>query len=405
LVSAPTLERDLATLAGFSAPGPGVTRLAWSPELLAGYDWLAGRLRALGLDVEIDPAGNLVARWDAGNGPAVVVGSHLDTVPRGGRFDGALGVLAGMHALRMLRERGVEPARPLWLVAFMDEEGTRFGTSLLGSRAFAGEPVADLAGRADGDGVTVADAMRAAGFDPARLGEARAIDRVGAYVELHVEQGPALERAGADVGVVEAICGMVGLRATLLGEANHAGTTPMDLRRDALAAAARAVLAVRETALEAPGVVATAGTLDVHAGAYNVVPGAVELSIDLRAPRAGALAAAEEALRARMAAIAAEENVECVLDERHRLAPVPMDAALREHLRAAAAQEDATALELASGAGHDAMVIGRHVPAGMLFAPSRDGLSHNPGEHTSAALCETAARVLARALERIGGTR
>src|SRR5712692_1671329 len=228
------LAADLEAVASFGGQATGVTRFAWSAELDAAQGWLAAELRSLGLEAEVDPAGNLIGRWTSGAGAPVLVGSHLDTVPRGGRFDGTLGVLAGLHAIRLLMERGVQPERPIWLASFMDEEGARFGTALLGSRAFVGEDLSALGDRRDEHGVSLREAMAALGFDFEQLPEARRINEVGAYLELHIEQGPVLERAGADIGVVTGIVGLIGFQARLVGEANHAGTTPMELRRDAL---------------------------------------------------------------------------------------------------------------------------------------------------------------------------
>ena len=275
----------MVALAAFTGEGPGVTRLAWSPELRSAYDWLAERCRGLGLDAEVDAAGNLLARWSVGRGPAVLMGSHIDTVPEGGRFDGALGVVGGLRAISLLREWGVEPRRPLWLAAFMDEENTRFNTALFGSRAFCGEDLGGLRDRRDADGVTLAEAMGVWGRDPDRHGEARRIDDVGHYLELHVEQGPRLEADGIDIGVVTSIVGLVGYRARVTGRTDHAGTTPMRMRRDALAGAARMVLAIRDQARGREDATANVGVIRVAPGSSNVVPGVCELSIDLRLPR------------------------------------------------------------------------------------------------------------------------
>jgi hydantoinase/carbamoylase family amidase len=385
-------------LASFTAPGPGVTRLAWSPELRAAYDWLAGRCRDLGLEAEIDAAGNLLARWEEGAGPAVLVGSHIDTVPGGGRFDGALGVMGGLHAIRLLRERGVRPRRPVWLVAFMDEENTRFNTALFGSRSFCGEDLRGLGGRRDADGVTLAEAMAGWGRDPDRQAEARRVDRVGHYLELHVEQGPRLEASGAQIGVVTSIVGLVGYRVGVTGQTNHAGTTPMGLRRDALAGGARMVLAIRREARARAETTANVGVIRVEPGSSNVIPGRCELTIDLRAPSAEGVRDLDEACRAALAAIAEEEGLGLELEETYRVPPAPMDAALVELVERAAVAEGASAQRMPSGAGHDAMVLAAHVPAGMLFVPSRGGVSHSPDEHSSPEHCELGARVLARAV-------
>jgi len=392
------LQRDLEALAAFTGGGAGVTRLAWSPELRSAYDWLLGRCRRLGLDADIDAAGNLLARWDAGDGPAVLMGSHIDTVPEGGRFDGALGVVGGLHAVRLLRQWGVEPRRPVWLAAFMDEENTRFNTALFGSRSFCGEDLCGLGDRRDANGVTLAEAMAAWGRDPERHGEARRVDEVGHYLELHVEQGPRLEAAGTDIGVVTSIVGLVGYRARVTGRANHAGTTPMRLRRDALAGAARMVLAIRDLARGREEATANVGVLRVAPGSSNVVPGLCELSIDLRAPSAAGVRELDEGCRAALGAVADEEGLGLELAETYRLPAAPMAGELVELIEGAAAIEGASAARMPSGAGHDAMVFAGRVPAGMLFVPSRGGVSHSPDEYSSPAQCEMGARVLARAV-------
>ena len=244
-----SLAEDLASAARFGGEGTAVTRFAWSPELMQAHRWLAQRLEApwASQGSSTRQATSSGAGRPAA-GRAVLVGSHLDTVPRGGRYDGALGVLAGLDAIRRLKARGAAPARPVWLVSFMDEEGARFGTALLGSRAFAGEDLADVAERRDADGTTLRDAMAQAGFAFDRLGDARAIDDVGAYIELHIEQGTVLESAGADIGIVTGLAGILGMRVTFRGRADHAGTTPMHERRDALVGAARAIVALRDHA-------------------------------------------------------------------------------------------------------------------------------------------------------------
>ena len=393
------LIEDLSAAARFGADGDGVSRFAWSPELMAVHEWLVERLEALGLAARIDAAGNVVGRWDAAAGKAVVIGSHLDTVPAGGRYDGALGVLAGLDAIRRLKQRGQEPGRPVWLVSFMDEEGARFRTAMLGSRAFVGEDLTELASRRDAGGVTLRDAMAQAGFDFEHLHEARAIDEVDAYVELHIEQGRVLESAGADVGIVTGLAGIAGMRATFRGRADHAGTTPMDDRRDALAGAARAVLELRERAARHRGLLRiTVGTMAVEPGGFNIVPSMCEFSIDVRAERRDDLERTQEWIVALLERVAEEEALTCELVETHAQPPHDFDERIVAALREAADAEHVRALDLTSGAGHDAMVVGRHVPAGMLFVPSRDGLSHNPGEYTSPEQCELGARVLARAV-------
>ena len=395
----PPVAGDLEALAAFGRDDGAVTRFAWSPELAAANEWLAERLAETGLAVEVDAAGNVLGKWETGSGRAILVGSHLDTVPRGGRYDGALGVLAALAAVRLLRERGVEPGRPIWVVSFTDEEGARFGTALFGSRAFVGEDLSQLGERTDAGGTTLREAMGERGFRFDRLPEARAVDRVEAYLELHIEQGARLERAGVDIGLVSSIVGLRGYRARLLGEANHAGTTPMELRRDALAGAARAVLALREEARGRDDLTANVGFIAVEPGGSNVVPGACEFTIDVRSADPAVLSWCEGFVRETLARIAAEEELRLELGETYSLEPAPLDPAIGAVLARAADLEGATAMELASGAGHDAMVLARHVRTGMLFVPSRGGVSHSPDEYTPPELCELGARVLARGLE------
>ena len=388
-----SLASDLEEAARIGADGGGVSRFAWTPELAQANEWLVGRLRELGLETQIDAAGNVLGRWEEGEGTAVLLGSHLDTVPRGGRYDGALGVLAALEVVRTLKREGVSLRRPLWIVSFNDEEGSRFQTGMLGSRAFIGDLDSE-----DWRRRGVADAMAAGGFEFERLGEAKAVDRVGAYLELHIEQGPVLEQEGLDLGIVSGIAGLLGFRVRLFGKANHAGTTPMDSRRDALAGAARIVLELRDEARSRGDMTANVGILTVAPGGFNVIPGTAEFTIDARAGDADAFARAEKFVRETLERVAAEERLELEVTETHRKQPTPLDPELQEILAQGAAAEGAVARSMPSGAGHDAMVLAKHVPAAMLFVPSRAGISHSPDEYTSPEQCELGARVLARAV-------
>jgi allantoate deiminase len=388
-----SLAADLEEAARIGADGGGVSRFAWTPELAQANEWLVRRLEELGLETEIDAAGNVLGRWEEGEGTAVLVGSHLDTVPRGGRYDGALGVLAALDVVRTLKREGASLRRPLWIVSFNDEEGSRFQTGMLGSRAFIGDLDPE-----DWRRRGVADAMASGGFDFERLGEAKAVDRVGAYLELHIEQGPVLEQEGLDLGIVTGIAGLLGFRVRLSGEANHAGTTPMASRRDALAGAARIVLELRDEARSRGDMTANVGILTVAPGGFNVIPGTAEFTIDARAGEADAFARAEKFVRDALERVAAEEQLELDVTETHRKPPTPLDPELQELLAEAAAAEGATARSMPSGAGHDAMILAKHVPAAMLFVPSRAGISHSPDEYTPPEQCELGARVLTRAV-------
>jgi hydantoinase/carbamoylase family amidase len=391
-----SLAADLEELAQIGAEDGGVSRFAWTAELAQANRWLVERLRELGLTTGIDAAGNVVGRWDEGEGTAVLVGSHLDTVPRGGRYDGSLGVLAALEVVRGLKREGLPLRRPLWVMSFNDEEGGRFQTGMLGSRAFVGDLDPE-----DWRRRGVADAMRESGFDFERLPEARAIDRVGAYLELHIEQGPVLEQEGLDLGVVTAISGLLGFRVRLTGAANHAGTTPMAARQDALAGAARIVLALRDEARTRRDMTANVGILEVEPGGFNVIPGLAELTVDVRAGDATVYERVERFARETFERVASEEQLGLEVSVTHRKPPVPLDPELQELLEAAASEEGATVRRMPSGAGHDAMVLGTHVPAGMLFVPSRGGISHAPEEFTPPEQCELGVRVLERAVRRL----
>ncbi|UGS34528.1 M20 family metallo-hydrolase [Capillimicrobium parvum] len=397
------LAHDLRTVARFSDRDDQITRLAWSPAHVEAMRWMVGEATALGLDAGIDAAGNVVARWGPATGPALAVGSHLDSVPDAGRLDGVLGVLAALAAVRRLQAQGFTPRRPVWVIAFMDEEGARFGTPLFGSRAFVGEDLEPSLAAVDADGVSIADAMRKAGFTPDRLGDACAIDRVGAYLELHIEQGPVLEKAGADIGVVRAISGGAVLAVGFTGHAGHAGTVPMDMRRDALVGGARAIVALRDAALGGGDLRITVGRIAAHPGGTNVIPGGCELSVDIRSADPDALDRGRDVVGRIVERIASEEGLQGSVRTLTEFAPLQLDETIIATVARAAAAESAVALDVVSGAGHDALVIGRAVPAGMIFVPSRNGISHHPEEATSADQCELGERVLARAIRALAG--
>jgi len=395
---------ELATI-GRSHRG-GITRVAWSDELFRAYDWIGERMHELGLEVEVDPAGNLVGRWNVGTGKAVAIGSHLDTVPSGGRLDGAFGVVGALHAVALLQAEGFTPARPLWVIGFMDEEGTRFNTALFGSQAFTGGPLGDVAERADAEGTTLRAAMAEVGREFDRAGEAHGTDQLAAFLEMHIEQGPLLESEGLDIGVVTSIVGLRGYRVHLYGQANHAGTTPMQLRRDALAGAARVVLELREFARSRPDVTANVGKIAVDPGGANVVPGVADFTVDVRAATMDGLEELHRVVERTVATIAAEERLEFGVEATYSLDPLELDPAMVDTVERAAVAEGARWRRMPSGAGHDAMLVGRHVPTGMIFVPSRDGISHSPEEYTSPGQLELGTRVLAAALRdllRTGG--
>lgn len=405
-VSMPTSKLDewVDELSLIGGDGSAVNRFAWTPSLMHACDWLVRQMRKLGLEAEIDSAGNVVGRWESGEGRAVLVGSHVDTVPNGGRFDGALGVLSALEAVRRLKEEGFEPRRPLWIAAFNDEEGTRFGTSMFGSEAFVGTDLSPLRNRTDRDGAALCEAMRVCGFDFDRLPEARRVDRVGCYVELHIEQGPRMQDGDLDVAVVSGIVGLRGYRVVLQGQTNHAGTTPMQFRRDALAGASRVVLALREAALATAGVTANVGRIEVEPGGTNVIPGRAILHLDVRATEATRFREIGLAVETIVTKAARAEGLTSDVAVIYEHEPTAMDEGLRGLLREEMTVSGLAWDELASGAGHDAQVLAEKVPSAMLFVPSEEGISHSPAEFTAPNQREPGVRILTDCVRRLCST-
>jgi N-carbamoyl-L-amino-acid hydrolase len=404
-VSLERLRSRIETLARFGAlPGGGVTRPCWSPPHEEARAWLLGELRGAGLEAWVDPAGNVFggtgARGFRPDAPVVLTGSHIDTVPEGGILDGALGVLAGLEALQTIRERGIPHRRPLAVAAWSDEEG-RYG-GLFGSRAFCGtlDP-ALIPTLAAADGERLVDAMARAGFDAARAPEARApAGAVAAYLELHIEQGPRLEEAGIPIGVVETIVGVRRARVVFHGQADHAGTTPMERRRDAFLGAADFALRAREHVVtRGSGVsVTNVGAVHVHPGVSNIVPGRAELVHEMRDPDAGVLErlAAECAALAREVARARRITVE--VQPLSATTPAPCAPRVQAMIEEACATLGVKWQRLYSAAGHDAQNLAALTDAGMIFIPSRGGRSHRVDEMSDWDAIERGAGVLLHTL-------
>jgi allantoate deiminase len=397
-----TLASDLVDAGRIGATGEGgIARFAFTPELAEITAWVAEDLERLGLETSSDEAGNFFAKWQAGSGRPILAASHLDSVPNGGNFDGVLGVLAAVEAVRQLRREDFEPARPIWVGSWMDEEGPRFGNGLFGSRAYVGQDMTHALANVDPDGVSTADAMRAVGLDPDRIGDANRVTELGGYVEMHVEQGPVLDTRGLRLGVVDTIVGIYGYRVTFEGETNHAGTTPMDLRHDTAVGAARLVLALREKADGDPRMRATVGRLRAMPGEKNIIAGRTEMTVDMRPADPDKFEPAGEWLAQTIAEIAAAEGLTATIECDYAIPPTPMDAGVVEAIEQSARDEGVEPLRMISGAGHDAMLVAPFVPAAMLFVPSRRGISHSPEEWTETADCELGARVLAGTLRRL----
>lgn len=376
------LQADLDTLAEFrETDQSGWTRRVFSDPYIRSREWIADTMRDAGLQVTRDAAGNLIGVLP-GQGPALVTGSHTDTVAGGGRFDGPLGVLAAIEVARCIAQGGRKLDHELRVVDFVGEEPNEFGISCVGSRAVAGNLSAAHLSLHDPSGRTLADAIRSIGGDPERTGEAawRAGD-VHAFVELHIEQGPVLEQAGVPVGVVSGIAGIVRLHMTFEGEPGHAGTTPMGARHDALAAAADAVLAIERIASRGDGV-GTAGRIVAMPGALNVIPGHVELWAELRHTSTEWLEASRIDVEDAVKAIGDRRGVQTRVDLLSRTEPVICSEEVRAATTDALAELNLTSRTLPSGAGHDTVQMARLGPVGMLFVPSVGGRSHCPEELT-----------------------
>jgi N-carbamoyl-L-amino-acid hydrolase len=361
-----------------------LTRLAASDTDREGRDLVAGWFRDAGLAVVVDQVGNLFGIWQRAADPdaaPVLMGSHIDSVINAGIYDGCYGVLAGLEVIETLQAASVTLARPIAVAAFTNEEGVRYAPDMLGSLAFVGGlPVADALATIGVDGTTLGAELARIGYAGDR---APGFLRPHAYVELHIEQGPVLEQEGFQLGAVENLQGISWQRVTIDGVANHAGTTPMAMRRDAGHAAARVVTYLRDRldGSNAP-TVATVGCMSFEPNAINVIPARATFTVDLRDPDEARLRAEEAALATYLDNLAAAERVSVTVERLARFAPVVFDAAIVALIEQAAAARGLRTRRMTSGAGHDTQMMARICPAAMIFVPSIDGISHNPREHT-----------------------
>jgi allantoate deiminase len=387
-------------LGGLSEAPDCLTRTFLRPSMGEAHQCLTEWMRAAGLTVRLDALGNLIGRRPGREAGArvFVIGSHIDTVPNAGRFDGVLGVLLGIAAMHALKGRDFNCA--VDIIAFSEEEGVRFTTPLLGSRAICGCFDLDLLQMLDGDGVSMAQAVRDFGLNPAEIAAAAYPDgAVTGYLEPHIEQGPVLESLDAPVGIVDAIVGQSRRWLLFAGKAGHAGTQPMETRRDALAAAAEFVVGVEQTAKATPGLRATVGSLVVEPGAINVIPGAVKLSLDVRHGDDGVRCRALAGMIDRANGIAAERGLGLRVEPILEQPAVPTDPGLTSRLALAVEQSGQAVRRLVSGAGHDAMVMAQVCPMTMLFIRSLGGISHHPSEAVRRDDVAVALEVIIRFLE------
>jgi N-carbamoyl-L-amino-acid hydrolase len=382
---------------GYQPADHGIYRMAFTDADMKSRHWLQDRMKELGMAVRMDGAGNVIGHWPPDNRePAVIIGSHTDSVPSGGQLDGSLGVLTGLECAQVIIESQVRAKYPIEVISFSDEEG-RFG-GMFGSQAFTGmlSPEAILSA-VDLNGIKLSDAMKYHGLDPlAALEAQREPESVKAYLELHIEQGPVLDLNKKPVGIVDEITGLFRWSARLLGTPNHAGTTPMELRQDAF-------LGLAEFANELPRVLeengsdrsrATIGNVSLTPGAANTVPGSADFSLDVRDTDEEKLEELSHAFRKALSAIARRRGLRFEFEEISRIEPVHCDKQIVSRISAQAEKLAIDYETMPSGAAHDAQLIARMAPVGMLFLPSREGKSHSPAEWTSWQDIETGANLL-----------
>lgn len=421
------LLKLLEELAGFSAPGPGVTRLLYTPEWCGAQHFLQERMAELGLEVRMDQVGNVYGTLTGSqpDGKVILTGSHIDTVVNGGRYDGAYGVAAAVTALHYLRTVFGQPLRTLEVVSFCEEEGSRFPLTFWGSGNVTGlYNGSEAAGFADAEGITLAEAMAACGLADSSLAVSAATaaasaepegvhgltdsavrSDIAAYVELHIEQGITLERSFRSIGVVQAIAGQRRYLVKVSGTANHAGTTPMSLRRDALAGCAELLLVLERSAIEeGDPLVATAGRLEVYPGTPNVIPGEVQFTLDIRHSEAETLERFSVALLAEFAALSGRRGLALAVQPVLDTLPAPMDQELCAVLEDICREQGMPYRSMVSGAGHDAQLFAPRCPAAMIFVPSRAGISHSPEEYTSPEDLTAGLEVLTAMLYRLAYT-
>lgn len=387
---------DLARIGG--TPKGGVCRIALTDLDRQGRDLFVQWAREAGCSIRIDAIGNIFARRAGADDSLapVMTGSHIDTQPTGGKFDGNYGVMAGLEVVRTLNAAGVRTRAPIEVAVWTNEEGSRFVPVMMGSGVFAGAFTLEHAlAQRDAQGVSVAEALAAIGY----AGQASAAPAVGAYFEAHIEQGPVLENHERVIGVVQAALGQRWYDVTVQGMEAHAGPTPMELRQDALLAASALVAEVNRIALDRlPHARGTVGSLEVHPNSRNVIPGRVKLSVDLRAPDDAQLLDMDAALRAACARIAAERGLAIDVEQVVYFPPQPFTPHLVEAVRANAADLGYSCMDVVSGAGHDAVYVARVAPAAMIFVPCADGISHNEIEDADPAHLEAGCNVLLRAM-------
>ncbi len=388
---------------GATAKG-GVRRLTLGAEDKQVRDWFRNACEAAGLEVHVDALGSMfgLRKGRDMSKPPLGIGSHLDTQPTGGKYDGILGTLAALEVVRTLNDAGIETETPLCIINWTNEEGSRFAPAMMASATYAGDYTTDdIWSRKDAAGVTVKEALDGIGY---RGSEPVGSRKLGAFLELHIEQGPLLEAEGKTVGVVDRGQGIIWYDGHVTGFESHAGTTPMPLRRDALSALAELTLAIEKIALaHAPNAVATIGEVNIANPSRNVIPGEIAFTLDVRSPDAAIMDALDRDIRAALGELAKRRRVEITLDQIWRKPPTIFDSKLVDAVQAAATELGYSYRRITSGAGHDACNVASVIPAAMIFVPCKDGISHNELEDATQADCSAGANVLLHAVLAVAG--
>jgi allantoate deiminase len=398
------VESHIDTLSTFTAtPGQGTTRLTYSSEDLQARQYIKEKMKEYGLTVREDGFGNIFGKLEGTlkDAPSVLIGSHFDSVPNGGSYDGPAGVVAGLEVAALFAENQLTPKYPLEVIALVEEEGARFGGGLMGSRGIVGLLTEeDFTSLQDKDGIYTVDAMKKIGLDPS-LPKKRDPKTMKAYLELHIEQGPILEEKGIPIGVVEAIVGLTQLEVTVKGQAGHAGTTPMDRRADALVTAAQMIAQFPRLAeLEGNGTVVTTGRLNVFPNGANVIPDKTVFTVDIRSGKEENVLNVIQKVKD-LADSYCEKGIEVSVEQLLYIQPKEMNKDIVSLLKKKTSELDIAKCSINSGAGHDAMVFSDFTNVGMLFIPSKNGLSHCPEEWSDSRHIANAVQILFEAAKKL----
>lgn len=381
------IQKDIEELSKYnSTPGKGLTRFSLTKADKGAREYLKNELNKLDLEIYEDAAGSLFGKMKGTDetAPSIIIGSHFDSVKNGGNFDGPAGVVMALEIMRTLKENGVKTKYPIEFVAMIEEEGGRFGGGVFGSRAMIGNiSYQDLLNYKDDEGISMAEAFTSFGFNPKKIETAKRDPKdIKAFIELHIEQGPVLETGNIDVGLVDFIVGINEFKVIIKGRPDHAGTTPMNMRQDALVAASEVITKINKFAIDAKeGTVATVGVLNVHPGAANIVPGEVQFTVDIRSRKEECIKSVKKNIELALKSIE-EQNLECRIREMLYVKPVNMSKTITDIFENESIENNFSYKRMTSGAGHDAMIMASITDVGLIFVPSKDGRSHCPEEWT-----------------------